>query len=157
MRERVRQTKWEGCLEKMWVWGWLFFRECCRRKEEVCGRQQVGEGSLCPWHGGNAGDNQPELGLGADVKRDAVLRVARPARVPVPALFPAWLWTRLRGRQTFCQPLASGEAAPALGWNGGAGRGGERSVLPPLTPGRVCPAVWAAPSLRKRKSTFRNI
>lgn len=54
--------------------GSLFYKEGCRRKKMRNG-QQVGEGSLCPWLGGNAalerkmcgvraGDKQPEMGLG---------------------------------------------------------------------------------------------
>lgn len=44
--------------------------------------------------GPRAGDRQPELGLGGNTKRDAVLRVPWPAGVPAPAPLPAWLWTR---------------------------------------------------------------
>lgn len=32
--------------------GSLFYKEGCRRKK-MCNGQQVGEGSLCPWLGGN--------------------------------------------------------------------------------------------------------
>lgn len=78
-----------------------------------------------------AGDNQLELDLGGDLKRDSVLRVPSPARVTVPALLPAWLMIRL-GKQMFCHPLARGEASLALGWKGGEEQGSKRSMLPLL-------------------------
>lgn len=93
MRERVRQTEsgriaWKKC---GFGGGSLFFREGCRRKEELCvagsrwerGPRVCGTEEMLLWGGRGggkeggtrAGDNQLELSLGGDTKRDAVPRV----------------------------------------------------------------------------------